>query len=243
MGGQQQDLGPLDQRGSDRAGPAPLAKGVQVLGGDGERGCDRRHAQSCRHHPSSVKLVQRRTTRGDSGGVQEHRQRGPVRLHLSPGRSARPDRPPRCHVRDRGARRGQGTALGRAAPGPARPGRRPGPVPALPRRQRRRPLRAAPDSSCAPRPSTRPPPSASSRRPRSSPACTCCSSRSSIMPEPGHPARDRANPSIWDALAADPTLQLDRRGDRAAGPRTSGRWTRRYLLLPGQRRSRASWSR
>jgi hypothetical protein len=51
------------------------------------------------------------------------------------------------------------------------------------------------------------------------------------MPEPGHPARDRANPSIWDALAADPTLQLDRRAIELLA-RDQGRWTRRYLLLP-----------
>ena len=51
------------------------------------------------------------------------------------------------------------------------------------------------------------------------------------MPEPGHPARDRADPSIWDALAADPTLQLDRRAIELLA-RDQGRWTRRYLLLP-----------
>jgi hypothetical protein len=57
------------------------------------------------------------------------------------------------------------------------------------------------------------------------------------MPEPGHPARDRANPSIWDALAADPTLQLDRRAIELLA-RDQGRWTRRYLLLPASIASR-----
>jgi hypothetical protein len=57
------------------------------------------------------------------------------------------------------------------------------------------------------------------------------------MPEPGHPARDRANPSIWDALAADPTLQLDRRAIELLA-RDQGRWTRRSRPAS----SRASWS-
>jgi Family of unknown function (DUF6999) len=57
------------------------------------------------------------------------------------------------------------------------------------------------------------------------------------MPEPGHPARDRTNPSIWDALAADPTLQLDRRAIELLA-HDQGRWTRRYLLLPASIASR-----
>jgi hypothetical protein len=51
------------------------------------------------------------------------------------------------------------------------------------------------------------------------------------MPEPGRPARDRADPDVWAAVAADPTLQLDRRVLELLA-RDQGRWTRRYLLLP-----------
>ena len=63
LGGQQQDLGAFGQGGPDAAGPAPLAKGAQVFGGNGERRGDRRHEQSCRHHSLSVKSVQRRPNR------------------------------------------------------------------------------------------------------------------------------------------------------------------------------------
>ena len=58
------------------------------------------------------------------------------------------------------------------------------------------------------------------------------------MPEPGRPARDRANPSIWEALAADPTLRLDRRAVELLA-RDQNRWTRRFLLLPVGLASRA----
>jgi hypothetical protein len=57
------------------------------------------------------------------------------------------------------------------------------------------------------------------------------------MPEPGDPARDRANPSIWDALRADPTLQFDRRAIELLA-RDQQRWTRRYLQLPASVASR-----
>lgn len=57
------------------------------------------------------------------------------------------------------------------------------------------------------------------------------------MPEPGHPARDRANPSIWEALRADPTLQFDRRALELLA-RDQRRWTRRYLHLPASVASR-----
>jgi hypothetical protein len=57
------------------------------------------------------------------------------------------------------------------------------------------------------------------------------------MPEPGRPARDRANPSIWETLAADPTLQLDRRAVELLA-RDQRRWTRRWLLLPAGLASR-----
>jgi hypothetical protein len=57
------------------------------------------------------------------------------------------------------------------------------------------------------------------------------------MPEPGHPARDRANPSMWEALRADPTLQFDRRAIELLA-RDQRRWTRRYLHLPASVASR-----
>ena len=57
------------------------------------------------------------------------------------------------------------------------------------------------------------------------------------MLEPGHPARDRANPSIWEALGADPTLQFDRRAIELLA-RDQRRWTRRYLQLPASVASR-----
>jgi hypothetical protein len=57
------------------------------------------------------------------------------------------------------------------------------------------------------------------------------------MPEPGRPARDRTNPSIWEAVAADPTLPLDRRVVELLA-RDQSRWTRRFLLLPAGLASR-----
>jgi hypothetical protein len=57
------------------------------------------------------------------------------------------------------------------------------------------------------------------------------------MPEPGQPARDRANPSIWEALRADPTLQFDQRAIELLA-RDQRRWTRRYLQLPASVASR-----
>ena len=56
-----------------------MTEGAQVFGGNGQRRCDGRHGQSCRHHPSIVKQVQRRPTRGEllgtvvsAGGIPPH---------------------------------------------------------------------------------------------------------------------------------------------------------------------------